>query len=111
MQRTPQSRSVSSRGRPGFRAGLAGLLCGVAALWGGSALAAQDPVSGRWFATMEDPGGPARAVLVLEARGETIRGRLTLRGSTGLEIQGRRDGQRVHRWWPWRSKPRRFRVA
>ena len=54
--------------------------------------AGQDPVSGRWFATVEDVGGAAREVFVLEARGDRVQGH---RVAGALEVSGRRDGQRV----------------
>jgi hypothetical protein len=58
-------------------------------------LQGQDPISGRWFATVEDGAGSARTVFVLEARGEMVRGRRVLGGSESLEVSGRRDGLKV----------------
>ncbi len=85
--------SNRTRGLGGVRSAV--VFLGMLLASGASPTAGQDPVSGRWFATVEDAVGPARAVFVLEARGEQVRGRLILRGSEGLEVQGRREGQRV----------------
>lgn len=88
-----QDAAIRARTRGGVRFAVA--LLGWLAVHGASPAAGQDPVSGRWFASLEDAVGPARAVFVLEARGDQVRGRLILRGSEGLEVQGRREGQRV----------------
>lgn len=88
-----QSASIRPRARLGVR--FAVVFLGLLAASGASPAAGQDPVSGRWFATVEDAVGPARAVFVLEARGDQVRGRRILSGSEGLEVQGQREGQRV----------------
>lgn len=89
----PHEASIPARARCGVRFAVAFL--GVLAAYGAAPAAGQDPVSGRWFATVEDAVGPARAVFVLETRGDQVRGRRILRGSEGLEVQGERQGQRV----------------
>lgn len=86
--------SVDASGpRPVFR--VAGAALVLLALVCPRPAAGQDPVSGRWFATVEDVSGAARAVFVLEARGGLVRGRRILRGSGDLDVSGRRDGHRV----------------
>ncbi len=95
MLHTAFAQNASFRARARSRAWLA--VVGMA-LWGAyvpSPAAGQDPVSGRWFATVEDAVGPAWAVFVLEARGDVVRGRRVLQGSEALDVSGRREGQRV----------------
>lgn len=95
MLRTTLTKDDSGPSPARRRGRLVGAILGLVALCGGSPVTGQDPVSGRWFATVEDAVGPSRAVFVLEARGNLVRGRRILRGSDGLEVVGRRDGQRV----------------
>lgn len=95
MHQTAHAPSVGSPPAGLRRLRLFGLLAGLLAMSTPAPASAQDPVTGRWFATIEDAVGSSREVFVLEADGDLVRGHRVLRGSDGLEVRGRREGQRV----------------